>query len=283
MTELMTAPPLSASNLGKTVVYDGRYNPKCLFPIDRQNQRMSLGITSDNTLPFTGFDVWNHYEVSWLNQKGKPIVAIAEIMYPCESLYIIESKSMKLYFNSFNQTKFKQLSNVQMTIERDLSLQVGVPVQVKLTELCELPDQIVHAKMPGVCLDQLDVSCTSFTVDPSYLTTAPETVSETVFSNLLKSNCLVTNQPDWATVQIHYTGPRIQHEGLLQYLVSFRNHNEFHEHCIERIYVDIMQRCQPEDLVVYGRFTRRGGLDINALRSKSPLAMDEMNTRLIRQ
>ena len=282
MTELMIAPPLSASNLGKTVAYDGRYNPKCLFPIDRQNQRMRLGITSD-TLPFTGFDIWNHYEVSWLNQKGKPIVAIAEIRYPCESLHIIESKSMKLYFNSFNQTKFKQLSNVQMTIARDLTLQVGMPVQVTLTELCDLSDQRVNASMTGVCLDQLDVACTSFSVDPSYLTTAPDTVTETVFSNLLKSNCLVTNQPDWATVQIHYTGPRIRHEGLLQYLVSFRNHNEFHEHCIERIYVDIMQRCQPEDLVVYGRFTRRGGLDINALRSHSPVAMDAINIRLIRQ
>ncbi len=282
MTELMTAPSLSASNLGKTVAYDGRYNPKCLFPIERKNQRMSLGITSD-TLPFTGFDVWNHYEVSWLNQKGKPIVAIAEISYPCESLYIIESKSMKLYFNSFNQTKFKQLSNVHMTIERDLTLQVGMPVQVKLTELCDLSDQCLNARMTGICLDQLDVACTSFSVDPSYLTTTLDTVTETVFSNLLKSNCLVTNQPDWATVQIHYTGPRIRHEGLLQYLVSFRNHNEFHEHCIERIYVDIMQRCQPEDLVVYGRFTRRGGLDINALRSRSPVAMDGINIRLIRQ
>jgi 7-cyano-7-deazaguanine reductase len=278
----MAPRPLSSSNLGKTVAYDGRYNPKCLFPIDRQNQRMSLGITSD-TLPFTGFDVWNHYEVSWLNQNGKPIVAIAEIMYPCESLYIVESKSMKLYFNSFNQTKFKQLSNVHMTIERDLTLQVGMPVQVKLTELCDLTDQVLRARMPGICLDQLDVACTSFSVDPSYLTTEPVTVTETLFSNLLKSNCLVTNQPDWATVQIEYTGPRIRHERLLQYLVSFRNHNEFHEHCIERIYVDIMQRCQPEDLVVYGRFTRRGGLDINALRSKFPVAMDDMNTRLIRQ
>ena len=283
MSESMTASaPLSGSQLGKSSVYDGRYNPKYLFSIDRQTQRKSLGINAEQ-LAFTGYDLWTHYEVSWLNPRGKPIVALAEIVYPCESPRMIESKSMKLYFNSFNQTKFKQLSNVTQTVERDLSLAIGSEVKVKLFELSELSDQIVRVSMSGLCLDKLDIACTQYNVQPDYLTTSSEHVTETLYSNLLKSNCLVTNQPDWASIQIHYSGPKIHHEGLLQYLVSFRNHNEFHEHCIERIYTDIIQRCQSTNLVVYGRYTRRGGLDINALRSTSPINLDELNLRLIRQ
>ena len=281
MSESHTLSRLSQSELGKPAGYSAFYDPKLLFPLLRQNKREELGI--GETLPFTGCDLWTHYEVSWLNGKGKPIVAIAEITYPCESPYIVESKSMKLYFNSFNQTKFKDISNIQATISRDLSHAVGMPVQVTLTDLLCASNQLLHAQMEGMCLDQLDVACTTYSVDPKLLTTQSQIVTETLCSNLLKSNCLITNQPDWGSVQIRYTGPQIDHAGLLQYLVSFRQHNEFHEQCIERIFVDIMTHCHPQDLMVYGRYTRRGGFDINVLRTKQPVSLGVNNTRLVRQ
>lgn len=281
MSESHTINRLSQSGLGKPAAYTGFYDPKLLFPLVRQNKREELGIVA--SLPFTGFDLWTHYEVSWLNGKGKPIVAIAEIVYPCESPSMIESKSMKLYFNSFNQTKFKDISNIQATISRDLSHAVGMPVQVTLTDLICTSNQMLHAQMEGTSVDHLDVACTAYSVDPKLLTTQPHIVTETLCSNLLKSNCLITNQPDWGSVQIRYTGPQIDHAGLLQYLVSFRQHNEFHEQCIERIFVDIMTYCHPQDLMVYGRYTRRGGLDINVLRTKHPVSLGENNTRLVRQ
>ncbi|PJD93215.1 MAG: NADPH-dependent 7-cyano-7-deazaguanine reductase QueF [Legionella sp.] len=281
MSEYDAPSRVTESELGKVVSYDAHYNPKLLFPIARKTKREELGI--DSVIPFTGFDLWTHYEVSWLNQKGKPIVALAEITYPCESAHIIESKSMKLYFNSLNQTKFKHIDNVKMTIERDLTLGVGMPVQVTLTDLSDATDQVLYARMDGICLDQLDIACATYVPNPKFLTTKITPVTETLFSNLLKSNCLITHQPDWGSIQIQYQGPQIDHEGLLQYLVSFRNHNEFHEQCIERIFVDIMTQCQPQDLVVYGRYTRRGGLDINVLRSKMPITLADVHKRLIRQ
>ena len=281
MSESHTINRLHQSDLGKSVDYTASYDPKLLFPLARQSKREELGLNT--TLPFTGFDIWNHYEVSWLNEKGKPIAAIAEIIYPCESPYMIESKSMKLYFNSFNQSKFHDLSTVQFIITRDLSAEVGMPVQVTVTDLCSASDQSLHAKMDGICIDDLDVSCANYIVEPALLSTQPQVVCESVFSNLLKSNCLITNQPDWATVQIQYTGPQIDHASLLQYVISFRQHNEFHEQCIERIFVDLLRYCQPQKLVVYGRYTRRGGLDINVLRTNDPLGVIENNTRLLRQ
>lgn len=272
---------LTASDLGKPVVYETQYNPTLLFPIPRQSKREELSIGT--ALPFTGWDLWNHYEVSWLNAKGKPIVALAEIRYPCESPNIIESKSMKLYFNSLNQSKFEDIEEIRTIIARDLTAGVGMPVAVMITDLSVAADQHLYAQMTGTCLDQLDIACSRYTVHPQYLQTHATPASETLYSHLLKSNCLITSQPDWATVQIQYTGRQIDHAGLLQYLVSLRNHNEFHEQCIERIFVDIMQHCQPDDLMVYGRYTRRGGLDINVLRTKHPITLDHRNQRLIRQ
>ena len=277
----VTTNRLKQSDLGKAVDYKTSYDPSLLFPLARQSKREEIGIGAK--LPFTGLDLWNHYEVSWLNEKGKPIAAIAEIIYPCESPYMIESKSMKLYFNSFNQSKFYDVSALQTVIIRDLSELVGMPVQVTVTDLCAGRDQLLHARMDGICLDHLDVSCISYSVDSTCLTTQPQVVTEAVFSNLLKSNCLITHQPDWGTVQIHYTGPQIDHAGLLQYIVSFRQHNEFHEQCIERIFVDVLEHCQPQKLSVYGRYTRRGGLDINVLRTKASLVLAENNIRLLRQ
>lgn len=281
MPENHTIRRLNHSELGKPVEYIATYDPSLLFPLQRQSKRKELGI--DARLPFTGFDLWTHYEVSWLNEKGKPIAAIADIMYPCESPNIVESKSMKLYFNSFNQTQFTDLASIQAVITQDVSAAVGMPVQVSLTDLLDASDQLLSAKMSGFCIDHLDVTCTAYSVDTSFLSTKTKIVTESLFSNLLKSNCLITNQPDWGTVQIHYTGPQIAHAGLLQYLVSFRQHNEFHEQCIERIFVDVLTYCQPQDLLVYGRYTRRGGLDINVLRSRYPVEISQYSNRLIRQ
>jgi 7-cyano-7-deazaguanine reductase len=269
------------SELGKKTEYASHYNPEKLFPIPRQEKRDEIGITAD--LPFFGFDLWNHYEVSWLNEKGKPIVAIAEIIYDCESRCIIESKSMKLYFNSFNNTRFKDAKTVQALIKKDIQERIDGNVIVNITLLNNLRDERVFAGFDGICLDDLDVECKTYLVEPNYLTSENAIIEEILYSNLLKSNCLVTNQPDWGSVQIAYKGKKINHENLLRYLVSFRNHNEFHEQCIERIFVDIMQYCQPEELTVYGRYTRRGGLDINPYRSTKKSFPGDLNKRLCRQ
>lgn len=269
------------SELGKKAEYDPHYNPDKLFPIPRKGKRDEIGVP--DLLPFFGFDLWNHYEVSWLNEKGKPIVALAEISYGCETPCIIESKSMKLYFNSFNNTHFKDEEAVQAIVKKDLEERVGGTVSVKIIPLNKLSDDQLFAGFNGVCLDLLDVECSSYSVDKSLLKSEEELVEETVYSNLLKSNCLVTHQPDWGSVQISYKGKKINHESLLRYIVSFRNHNEFHEQCIERIFIDIMKHCQPEELTVYGRYTRRGGLDINPYRSTKNISHSIQNARLCRQ
>lgn len=269
------------SELGKKAEYDPHYNPDKLFPIPRKGKRDEIGVP-DN-LPFFGFDLWNHYEVSWLNEKGKPIVALAEISYGCETPNIIESKSMKLYFNSLNNTNFKDEGAVQAIVKKDIEERVGGTVSVKIIPLSNLSDAKLFVGFNGECLDKLDVECSFYMVDHLLLKSEEELVEETLFSNLLKSNCLVTNQPDWGSVQISYKGKKINREGLLRYIVSFRNHNEFHEQCIERIFMDIMKRCQPEELTVYGRYTRRGGLDINPYRSTKSIFPSMLNTRLYRQ
>ncbi|HVY53834.1 MAG TPA: NADPH-dependent 7-cyano-7-deazaguanine reductase QueF [Gammaproteobacteria bacterium] len=268
------------SELGKKSEYDFHYNPEKLFPIPRQKNRSAIGI-NDQKLPFYGYDFWNHYEVSWLNEKGKPIVAIAEIIYGCDTTNIIESKSMKLYFNSFNNTSFRDLETVQSIIKRDLEERLGgSSLIVRLLPL----SQIREPRLEGIYLDELDVECSAYHIEPSLLMTEAEKVSETVYSDLLKSNCLVTNQPDWCSVQITYKGNKINHEGLLRYIVSFRNDNEFHEQCIEKIFMHILEYCQPEELTVYGRSSRRGGLDINSIRSTQPIDPRKIpNIKLPRQ
>lgn len=262
--------------LGKKTEYNPHYNPQALFAIPRKNKRDEIGVP--DKLPFFGFDSWNHYEVSWLNPKGKPQVALAEIIYGCDSPNIIESKSMKLYFNSLNNT---QLSDIQATIKKDLEERVGSKVTVSILPVYE---GRFFTGFNGDCIDGLDIDCSKYTVEPSFLTIESESVEETIYSNLLKSNCPVTNQPDWGSVQIAYKGKKINREGLLRYIVSFRNHNEFHEQCIERIFMDILRQCGPEVLTVYGRYTRRGGLDINPYRSTKPIKLSEIEKlRLCRQ
>ncbi len=275
------------SSLGKTVPYADQYDATLLYPISRTPKRDEIGVPP--TLPFLGADLWTAYELSWLNARGKPQVALAHVTVPCETPNIIESKSFKLYLNSYNNTKFADAAEVQARLRADLgeaawrgSGRIGT-VGVKLIAP-ELFDQQAIHELDGLSLDRLEVECTHYTPAPELLTAAfdEQPVSEVLTSNLLKSNCLVTGQPDWASVQIAYSGPQIDQAGLLQYLVSFRNHNEFHEQCVERIYMDIWTRCKPARLTVYARYTRRGGLDINPWRTSHPQALPA-NVRTARQ
>ena len=254
-------------SLGKQVDYEFEYNPDLLQGVPRSLSRDTLDL-ANSSLPFDGIDTWTGYELSWLNLKGKPNVAILECHVPITSENLIESKSFKLYLNSFNQTKFASAEDVRQVLQADLSACAGEPVEVKLI----LPEQfssLQFQEFNGTLLDSLDVEIDQYSPNTQYLTVAKSEagVQETLVSHLLKSNCLITSQPDWASIQVRYEGKAIEHEGLLKYLISFRQHNEFHEQCVERIYNDIMQHCQPDKLTVCARYTRRGGLDINPFRS----------------
>lgn len=272
----MTDPNLSP--LGQAVSYADQYDPNLLFPVQRQTQRDQLGVQPQR-LPFMGADLWTAYELGWLNLRGKPQVAMARLVVPCESTHIVESKSLKLYLNSFNNTRFEGPDQVRERLRTDLSaavwhagpMRAGVGVKLLLPEHFE--SEAVR-ELDGLLLDRLDIECDRYQPDPGLLSARfdEQPVTETLTSHLLKSNCLVTGQPDWGSVRISYHGPQIDQEGLLKYIVSFRNHNEFHEHCVERIYVDLMQRCKPTQLSVYARYTRRGGLDINPWRTSHPQA-----------
>lgn len=267
------------SPLGKTSSYISEYQPSLLFPIPRKTKRDE--ILAPTELPFLGVDVWNGFEISWLNDKGKPVVAVGEFVFPCVSPNIIESKSFKLYLNSFNNSRFASLVDVVATMKKDLSDAAGVDVSVNLVTVADFPAQTIE-KFSGVNLDLQDIACDTYLVNPAYLTIESEQADEVLFSDLLKSNCLVTGQPDWASIQIHYVGNKINHAGLLKYLVSFRNHNEFHEQCVERIFMDIMRQCQPQKLTIDARYTRRGGLDINPFRSTEKNRLPAI-MRLVRQ
>ncbi|MGX9217504.1 NADPH-dependent 7-cyano-7-deazaguanine reductase QueF [Massilia varians] len=256
------------SPLGKTSAYQSQYAPELLFPIPRLQKREEIGLGAGKTLPFFGVDIWNAYELSWLNMRGKPQVAIATITAPADSPNIVESKSFKLYLNSFNQTRLAGTDALAELLRQDLSAAFGAPVHVTITT----PDafgSLAMGELEGSLLDRLDVEIDQYVPSPELLsanqTEAP--VEETLVSHLLKSNCLVTGQPDWGTVQIRYVGPQIDQEGLLKYLIGFREHNEFHEQCVERIFMDVLRQCKPTKLAVYARYTRRGGLDINPWRA----------------
>jgi len=266
------------SLLGKTVGYADQYDASLLYPLPRATQRADIGVHGQPV--FLGADVWTAYELSWLNVRGKPQVAMGRFIVPCESTHLVESKSLKLYLNSLNNTRFASADEVKQTLQNDLSAAVwqGGVVQSSVGVQLLLPEQFGLEKiqdMQGVNLDRLDLDCTHYQPAPELLSAASteQPVTETLISHLLKSNCLVTGQPDWGSVSISYSGPQIEQAGLLQYIVSFRNHHEFHEHCVERIYMDIMRRCQPTKLCVQARYTRRGGVDINPWRSSHPQAM----------
>jgi 7-cyano-7-deazaguanine reductase len=278
---LMSNSP-EASPLGKPVPYQTAYDPSLIFPISRQTKRDELGISG--TMPFFGIDIWNAYEVSWLNMRGKPQIAILTITVPADSPNIIESKSLKLYLNSFNQTRVAGNEAMLELLRGDLSAGFGSPVQITLST----PDTfktLAMGQMDGMLLDRLDIEIDSYSPDATLLRSMQDQgpVEETLVSHLLKSNCLVTGQPDWGSVQIKYVGAPIDQEGLLRYLIGFREHNEFHEQCVERIFMDLLRQCKPQKLAVYARYTRRGGLDINPWRSNFSTGKRPSNARLARQ
>lgn len=263
------ADPMNAphdSLLGRSTPYPSHYDATLLFPIARAPNRAELGIVG--TLPFHGVDIWNAYELSWLDAHGKPVVALAECRVPAQSPNLIESKSLKLYLNSYNQERIADVEAVRTQLARDLSAAAGSTVAVALTPAHRFAQAAVQ-ELDGELVDDLPIAIDDYAAPNAvHLQVAGATrVEETLLSHLLKSNCPVTGQPDWASVQIRYVGPRIDRAGLLRYLVSFREHAGFHEHCVERIFVDLMQRCAPTRLQVYARYTRRGGLDINPWRS----------------
>jgi 7-cyano-7-deazaguanine reductase len=269
------------SPLGKTSAYQSQYAPELLFPIPRQGKREELGITG--TLPFFGLDIWNAYEVSWLNMRGKPQVGILTVSAPADSPNIVESKSFKLYLNSFNQTRLANTDALLALLRDDLSAAFGANVHLKLTQPEDF-GALQMGELDGLLLDRLDIEVESYAPSPALLTANFDElpVEETLVSHLLKSNCLVTGQPDWGTVQIKYAGPQIDQEGLLKYLIGFREHNEFHEQCVERIFMDVLRQCRPTQLSVYARYTRRGGLDINPWRTNYS-GQKPPNTRTARQ
>ncbi len=270
---------LQDSPLGKQTQYVSEYAPHLLHPIPRAANRQGLGL-KDGPLPFLGVDIWNGYELSWLNPKGKPEVAVAEFRIPCESPNIIESKSFKLYLNSLNQSRFASFEAVEAALCQDLSEAAGCPVAVKLFPLADAPQTQRVAE--GDCIDGLDIEVEHYHPAPELLQAdSSELVQEVLVSHLLKSNCPVTGQPDWASVIIDYDGPRIDRASLLRYIISFRDHQDFHEHCVERMFCDLRARCQPRRLSVHARYTRRGGLDINPVRATSTSAVG--NPRLVRQ
>lgn len=258
---------LEALSLGKETQYHDQYDAGLLQGVPRSLNRDSLSLTAEN-LPFHGGDIWTMYELSWLNSKGLPQVAIGHVELDATTENLIESKSFKLYLNSFNQTRFESWNIVEKTLLKDLTTCAKGKVNLTIYPLSHFTSQPI-VDFAGECIDEQDIEIDNYQFDTQWLneSTTDTLVEETLVSHLLKSNCLITNQPDWGSVAIQYKGKKIDREKLLRYLVSFRQHNEFHEQCVERIFHDIMQLCAPETLTVYARYTRRGGLDINPWRS----------------
>lgn len=270
--------------LGQTTQYPDQYDPGLLYPIPRSENRLKLGIKNGQALPFVGVDIWNAFELSWLNQKGKPQIALAEFQIPADSPKMIESKSFKLYLNSLNNARFENENEVRERLVADLSAVAGS----KITARIQANDAIAKKgmqEMGGVLLDRLDIEIDPhIPADPKLLGVNEDfgPIEQCLVSHLLKSNCPVTGQPDWASVQIRYQGRPILEEGLLRYLIGFRQLGEFHEHCVETIFSDIKRHCKPDKLSVYARYTRRGGLDINPFRTDHNAPWPE-NTRHSRQ
>ena len=274
-------PAAEHSPLGKSSEYISTYTPSLLFPIPRAAKWAELGLSAE-TLPYKGVDFWNCFELSWLLPSGKPVVAIGEFSIPADSPNIIESKSFKLYLNSLNQTAFADTQSLEATLRTDLSSAAGKPVSVRIRSLADIEAEGVMA-LPGVCIDGLDINVSSYEHPRPELLRCDDSrvVEESVHSHLLKSNCPVTSQPDWGSVVVEYRGAALDHASLLAYLVSFRQHSDFHEQCVERIFLDLQRLLKPEKLTVYARYVRRGGLDINPYRSTENTQF--LNVRLARQ
>lgn len=270
------------SPLGKDVDYESAYSPDLLYPIPRSQAREELDL--GQTLPFFGVDIWNAYELSWLNARGKPQIGILTVSVPADSPFIVESKSFKLYLNAFAQEKIADIDALTTCLQADISKVCGASVQVKIT-LQDAFQSVRMQELEGVLLDRLDIDVNTYQPAPHLLSAnkGEAVVEEKLVSHLLRSNCPVTGQPDWASVQVHYIGDQLSQEGLLRYLVSLRSHTGFHEQCIERIFMDITRQCRPQKLAVYGRYTRRGGMDINPWRSNFTTGTPPSNARNARQ
>ncbi len=269
----------STSPLGRATAYPRLYDPHLLHPITRAAGRAALPPEALRTLQ--GTDFWTAFELSWLGPRGMPRVAVAEIAVPCTSPNIVESKSLKLYLNSLNDTRFATSDAVAARMRTDISACCGAPVEVSLYGLGD------HARLgirppAGECLDAIELDEPGFAPDAASLRAARGTrVAEVLYSDLLKTNCPVTGQPDWATVVVDYCGPRIDRAGLLAYILSFRHHSDFHEHCVERMFCDLWCQVQPERLSLMARYTRRGGIDINPWRTSG--GGEPPQGRLVRQ
>ena len=259
--------------LGKETTYSSTYDPTLLYPIPRALSRESVGIPTPQ--PFHGVDIWNAYEFSWLNQNGKPKIALVRFYFPSSSINIVESKSLKLYLGSFSQTKFNSKKEIKDFLEKDLCKVVEENVVLDFQH-----DHVLDT-LPGICLDDFNVHIDQYNPDVSLLKTEDEIVKETLHSHLLKSNCPKTGQPDCGSIMIHYIGPKIKNEGLLKYIVSYREYAIFGEYCIEKIFMDLLLKCKPQKLSVYGSYTRRGGIDICPFRSNFEEKPPKI--RLIRQ
>ncbi|MGB0937529.1 MAG: NADPH-dependent 7-cyano-7-deazaguanine reductase QueF [Colwellia sp.] len=281
MATYENAKELDNLTLGKATDYCSKYTPELLQGVPRSLNRDDLSLEGEK-LPFKGEDVWYGYELSWLNTKGKPVVAVAEFRFPCTSPNLVESKSFKLYLNSFNQSKFERFEDVEKHLTEDLSVIAGAQAEVTLSPVEGVDSLKIQTPFEhALCIDDLDISIDAYQYNPALLTKlltkllgeplgepdSDTNVSQVLVSHLLKSNCLITNQPDWASVYIQYKGAPINHAVLLEYLISFRQHNEFHEQCVERIFCDLQRYGKFEELTVFARYTRRGGLDINPFRS----------------
>lgn len=270
---------LAYAPLGRESAYPERYDADLLYAIPRAANRAPLGI-EDQALPFVGEDEWHAFELSWLNARGKPCVAVARFTLPADSPNLIESKSWKLYLNGFNQTRFVSHVQVVETLMADLSRAAGAAVSVRLFDVDD--EALMPRRLPGECLDDLDIEVSDYTPSADHLTVGESIVEETLHSHLLKSNCPVTGQPDWGSVLIRYRGPRLDREGLLRYLIGYRQHQDFHEHCVEHIFSDLMAHCRPARLLVLARYVRRGGLDISPWRA-TPGEHPPVPLRLARQ
>ncbi len=270
--------------LGRETAYPANVDPAVLFPVARTETRKPLGI-ADDALPFVGADIWNAWELSWLDAHGKPCIAVAELRVPCTSPNLVESKSLKLYLGGYAMTRFDDAHAVRACIACDVSACTGAEVEAELFEPARF-DRLRVADFAGELLDVQQLDIHDYTApSPQHLRTQPQAraVEEALVTRLFRSRCPVTGQPDWASLQIRYRGLPIERAGLLRYLVSFREHPDFHEACVERVFTDIQQQCAPLELMVYARFLRRGGIDINPWRATPGFAMTPANLRDVRQ
>ena len=259
----MTDTPKDGLLLGKNTPVVDEYSPDLLFPIPRSQARDSL--FGDQSLPFHGVDIWHAYELSWLNDAGVPQVRVGRFTIPATSPNLVESKSFKLYLNSLNFTRFESEAAASETIVADVSAAAGAPVELELLRL-EDPS-LAGADLPAQCIDDQAITIDEQSPSAALLRCGPQQADESLYSNLLRSLCPATGQPDWATVWIDYQGPELDRQAMLQYLIAFRKHQDFHEQCVERMFADILNACGPKQLTIQAFYTRRGGLDINPFRS----------------